>query len=137
MYYSCDLLLKIGKTIEAQKGCIQELQEKIKKQPISSREAQQLRKEIKDKNDSLGKLLQMKQESLQRVNELQMMHNQSVYRIDMACREVNDQLRELTATIPDASCLTPLDYNTSKRADVSVLNQLAEQAKAIKVGSCV
>lgn len=115
------------------KNHISELQEHIKTQPMSANVAKKLRKDIKDKQDSLSKMYQLRDEAYQRVGELQMTHNQSVSKIDTICRQVNDGLRKLTGILPDASCITPLDYNTSKRADPGVLIQLIEQNKRIKV----
>ena len=119
--------------IASTKSHISELQDHIKTQPMSANVAKKLRKEMKEKQDSLSKMYQSRDEAYQRVGELQMIHNQSVSKIDTICRQVNDSLRKLTALLPDASCVTPLDYNTSKRADPGVLIQLVEQNKRIKV----
>ena len=119
--------------IASTKGYISELHDHIKTQPMSANVAKKIRKEKKEKKDSLSKMYQSRDEAYQRVGELQMIHNQSVSKIDTICRQVNDGLRKLTAILPDASCITPLDYNTSKRADPGVLIKLVEQNKRIKV----
>ena len=100
---------------------------------MSAKEAQELRQEIKEKQESARKMLQQREEALKRTHELQMLHSQSVFKIDEACQMVNNRLRELTAIAPDASCLPHLDYNVSQRADVGVLERLLEQNRRIKV----
>ena len=100
---------------------------------MSAKEAQELRQEIKEKQESARKMLQQREEALKRTHELQMLHSQSVFKIDEACQMVNNRLRELTAVAPDASCLPHLDYNVSQRADVGVLERLLEQNRRIKV----
>ena len=115
-----------------------ELIEHIKNQPMSAKEAKELRQDIQEKKDSIQKMQYQTNEALKRINELQMTHNQSVLKIDEACQMVNSRLRELTAILPESACLLDvlLDYNSSKRADISVLEQLQEQSRLIKVIEC-
>ena len=43
----------------------------------------------------------------------------------------------MAAILPDAASLLPLDYETSKRADPEVLKTLIEQAKFLRVRTCM
>ena len=112
-----------------------ELEEQVRQQPMSSMEARKLKQRVKDDRETVAKLRAMVEECNQRVSELQMQHNQSVFAIDKKCREVNDKLRKLATIVPDAASLPTMDYDTSKRADPVVLNQLVAQTKTIKVRS--
>ena len=112
---------------------ITELVEQIRTQPMSAREAQDLRQKIKEKHDTRLTLKQRVEEARQGVFDLQRRHSNIVSRVDKECKEVNDSLRRLSVMVPDGQCIPILDYNTSKRADPSVLHQLMHQAKSIKV----
>ena len=57
----------------------------------------------------------------------------SVSLIDAACRQANDKLHRLSAVLPDAASLPPLEYDTSRRADPEVLQTLVSQAKTLRV----
>ena len=53
--------------------------------------------------------------------------------IDAACSEANDKLRRLAVVLPDAASLSPLDHDTTKRADPEVLHRLIQHAKSLRV----
>lgn len=127
------ILLLLGSLREEQVNDIVGMQEHIKRQPMSAREAQEIREEIKEKHESLRKMNQLKDESMERVNELQMLHNRCVLQIDESCHELNIHLCELNTCLPSSNFLLPLDYNSSKRADPSVLAKLVKRNKEIKV----
>ena len=57
----------------------------------------------------------------------------SVRLIDAACRKANDKLHRLSALLPDAASLPPLEYDTSRRADPEVLQRLVTQARDLRV----
>ena len=61
--------------IEASQNRISELEEQIRHQPMSAKDAQDLHQNIEDSEDMLNKNRTMQQESRQRVSELQMQHN--------------------------------------------------------------
>ena len=61
----------------------------------------------------------------------------SVSIIDNECRLVNEKLRRLAAVLPDVASLSPLDYDTSKRADPEILQKLVSQAKNLRVSDSV
>ena len=61
----------------------------------------------------------------------------SVSLIDSACRQANDKLHRLSAVLPDAASLPPLEYDTSRRADPEVLQKLVSQAKNLRVSDPV
>ena len=144
--------------IEASKRKISDLEEQIRIQPMSAKDAQELHQNIEDAEDILSKSQFLQQENGQRVAELQMLHNRycqwltglqvqivlvdsfcrTVAVVDGECRHVNDKLRRLAAMFPDVASLSPLDYDcTSKRADVDVLQTLVECAKKLKVNDYV
>jgi DNA repair exonuclease SbcCD ATPase subunit len=132
---ACDQEIKqIKQFVDDLKNEIANVQETIKHQAMSAREALELKKTISDRIDSLEKTKQMMEENHQRIQELQMSHNQSIRKIDDSCRTFNDHLRGLIAKLPRADCIHLLDYNSSKRADLNVLNQLVIQVKEIKNG---
>ena len=64
--------------IEASRTKISELEEQIRQQPMSSKDAQELHQNIEDSEDMLNKNRAMQQDSIQRVSELQMQHNRCV-----------------------------------------------------------
>ena len=64
--------------IEASQTKISELEEQIRQQPMSSKDAQELHQNIEDSEDMLNKNRAMQQDSIQRVSELQMQHNRCV-----------------------------------------------------------
>lgn len=64
--------------IEASQAKISELEEQIRHQPMSSKDAQELHQNIDDAEDMLNKNRSMQQDSGQRVSELQMQHNRYV-----------------------------------------------------------
>ena len=53
--------------------------------------------------------------------------------IDSECSQGNDQLRRLAVVLPDVASLSPLDYDTSKRADPEVLQKIVQHAKSLRV----
>ncbi len=57
--------------------------------------------------------------------------------IDESCSSANDKLRRLAVKLPDVASITPLDYDTSKRADPDVLQKLVQHAKILRVCECV
>lgn len=57
----------------------------------------------------------------------------SVQLINSLCQEINGKLLRLAAVLPDAATLSPLDYETNKRADLRVLKNLTDHAKLLKV----
>ena len=59
----------------------------------------------------------------------------SVGLIDSACATVNNKLHRLSALLPDAASLSPLEYDTSRRADPEVLERLISQARKLRVSS--
>ena len=61
--------------IEASKKRISDLEEQIRIQPMSAKDAQELHQNIEDAEDMLHKNQSMQHESGQRVAELQMLHN--------------------------------------------------------------
>ena len=73
--------------IEASQKRIGELEEQIRHQPMSAKDAQDLHQNIEDSEDMLNKNRLMQEESRQRVSELQMQHN----RYTLQC--INSQVR--------------------------------------------
>lgn len=57
----------------------------------------------------------------------------SVQLINNLCQEINGKLLRLAAVLPDAATLSPLDYETNKRADPTVLKKLTDHAKFLRV----
>ncbi len=101
---------------------------------MSAKEATDLRQRIKDRQDTRLTLKQRVEEARHGVFDLQRRHGNIIAQVDRECKEVNDCLRRMSAIIPDGQYIPILDYNTSKRADPIVLQQLSTQAKNIKVG---
>lgn len=64
--------------IEASRTKISELEEQIRQQPMTSKDAQELHQNIEDSEDMLNKTRSIQQDSIQRVSELQMQHNRCV-----------------------------------------------------------
>ena len=64
--------------IEASQQKIIELEEQIRRQPMSAKDAQDLHQSIEDAESMLSKNRSMQQESGHRVSELQMQHNRWV-----------------------------------------------------------
>lgn len=64
---------------------------------------------------------------------LYMYYLRSVSVIDSECSQANDQLRRLAVVLPDVASLSPLDYDTSKRADPEVLQKIVQHAKSLRV----
>lgn len=114
---------------------ISEVLEDIKSQPITVKEANAIQQEIKEKQDTILTLKQRIKNSRQCVFDLQQRHEKKVAEIDEDCKDVNDSLRKLSSVVSEAKCIAVLDYNTLKKADSSVLNQLVQQTKIIKVYS--
>ena len=100
---------------------------------MSAREATDLRQRIKEKQDIRLTLKKRVEEARNGVFDLQRRHGNIIVQVDKECKEVNDVLRKLSAVIPDGQYIPILDYNTTKRADPVVLQQLTKQAKNIKV----
>ena len=61
--------------IEASKRKISDLEEQLRIQPMSAKDAQELHQNIEDAEDILSKSQFLQQENGQRVAELQMLHN--------------------------------------------------------------
>ena len=57
----------------------------------------------------------------------------SLQRINSEVQLVNGKLVHLAALYPDVASLSPLDYDTSKRADPEVLHKLITHAKHLRV----
>ncbi len=53
--------------------------------------------------------------------------------IDSSCSAANDKLRRLAVVLPDVASLSPIDHDTSKRADPEVLQSLVQHAKTLRV----
>ncbi len=53
--------------------------------------------------------------------------------IDSSCSAANDKLRRLAVLLPDVASLSPIDHDTSKRADPEVLQRLVHHAKTLRV----
>ena len=76
MLHVCPLLTEMQ--IESSRTKINELEEQIRHQSMSSKDAQELHQNIEDSEDMLNKNRAMQQDSIQRVSELQMQHNRCV-----------------------------------------------------------
>lgn len=119
--------------VEGTKEKISEVLEEIKTQPMTAKEATAIHQRIKEKQDIVRTLKQRVEDARQGVFDLQRCHGKKVAEIDSDCKDVNDSLRKLSSIVSEAKCIALLDYNTSKRADPNVLNQLVQQTKMIKV----
>ena len=82
----CHLLTETQ--IEASRTRISELEEQIRHQPMSSKDAQELHQNIDDSEDMLNKHRAMQEDSIQRVSELQMQHNRCVCVCVLQCTAV-------------------------------------------------
>lgn len=126
-------MVAIETQVDVTKEMIGGLIEEIKAQPMSAREASELRQQIKEKQDTRLTLKQRVEEARQGVFDLQRRHGNMVSQVDAECKEVNDVLRRLSGIVPDGGCIPILDYNSSKRADPTVLRELTQQTRDIKV----
>jgi kinetochore protein NDC80 len=121
-------------TLAAEEKC-KELEEMIRNQTMSAKDARELRMSISNAESDLEKHRLLQRDSMARVEELQIQHNRSVGLIDSACATVNNKLHRLSALLPDAASLSPLEYDTSRRADPEVLERLVSQARKLRVRS--
>ena len=64
--------------IEASQHKMAELEEQIRHQPMSAKDAQDLHQSIEDAENMLSKNRSMQEESGHRISELQMQHNRCV-----------------------------------------------------------
>lgn len=126
-------MVAIETQVDVTKEMIGGLLEEIKSQPMSAREASELKQQIKEKQDTRLTLKQRVEEARQGVFDLQRRHGNMVSQVDAECKEVNDVLRRLSGIVPDGKCIPILNYNSSKRADPSVLQELMQQTRDIKV----
>jgi len=55
--------------------------------------------------------------------------------INEQCQLINGKLMRMAALLPDLASLSPLDYDTTKRADPEVLKRLTRDAKFLRVRS--
>ena len=61
----------------------------------------------------------------------------TVKHISEQCQVFNGKLMKVAAVLPDLASLSPLDYDTSKRADPEVLRCLMKDAKILRVREMV
>ncbi len=61
--------------IEASREKVQELEEQIRKQPVSAADARELLQSVKNAEDTLEIKREQQHESAKRISELQMQHN--------------------------------------------------------------
>lgn len=118
--------------IEASREKVQELEEQIRHQPVSAIDARALHQSVKDAEDTLEIKRAQQAECAKRISELQMQHNRNVMLINNQCEQINGKLIRVAALLPDLASLSPLDYDTSKRADPEVLQGLLAHAKFLR-----
>lgn len=118
--------------IEEYKRKAEDLEEQIRRQPMSSKEVQDVKQKVREIHQVLDKYRDNVENWKEQIAELQMQHNRTVSGIDVSCGEANDKLRRLAAILPDVGSLAPLDHDTSKRADPEVLQRLVQHAKTLR-----
>lgn len=122
------LEVQIDATIEK----VKQLEELVRSQPISAKEAQAILQKREETQLEISKQKQLYESNLQKLSELQMEHNKIVAVIDKDCQSIQDKLRRLSAILPDAARLAPPNYNISNRSDPEAMLQLMKHSRELK-----
>lgn len=125
---SSHLEVQIDATIEKMK----QLEEQVRSQPISAKEAQVILQKREETQHELNKQKQLYESNLQKLSELQMEHNKIVAVIDKDCQLINDKMRRLSTMLPDAARLVPPNYDISNRSDPEAMKQLMKHCRELK-----